>query len=245
MMLATRRMCGLGLGLLLISAACQVVVPHTVQGSGNIRSESRRVGDFDAVELAGIGSLIVTQGSADALTIQAEDNILPSLTEAVSGGRLRLGVAPGARLQPSRPIRFEVTVKKINGLILSGPGDVDAVGVRTNWLRLQVSDGGQATIARLIADTLSVQASGSGVATVNGSAPEQWVTITGHGDYHGENLVSRAAHVVIKGVGSCGLQVSDNLDLAIIGSGNVKYMGWPALTEHITGKADVSRVDSF
>src|SRR5262249_24541080 len=69
-----------GLAALALTA-CEVHVGRVdvVRGSGNVKSESRDVRDFDRVGVSGVGTLTITQGSTESLTIQAEDNLLPLL----------------------------------------------------------------------------------------------------------------------------------------------------------------------
>src|SRR5918998_1436697 len=84
----------LGLSLLVVllaAAACQAGPSNLLTGSGTVRSEARPVGAFDEVELAGVGTLTITQGPQESLTIEAEDNLLPQIRGEVRGRRLVLG----------------------------------------------------------------------------------------------------------------------------------------------------------
>ncbi len=91
-----------------------------VQGSGNVKTESREVQGFDLVEVAGVGSLTITQGATEALTIQAEDNLLPRLRSTVQNGTLQLGPSPGSEIGPTRPTRYDLKVKQLRAIGLSG-----------------------------------------------------------------------------------------------------------------------------
>ena len=48
-----------------------------VTGSGNIVTETRNVSGFTSITLAGIGNLYLTQGAAESVRIEAEDNLIP------------------------------------------------------------------------------------------------------------------------------------------------------------------------
>ena len=57
--------------------ACGLPVRFTeVRGSGNVITESRTVAGFNAVELSGIGTLIIEQSDRESLEITAEDNLM-------------------------------------------------------------------------------------------------------------------------------------------------------------------------
>src|SRR5262245_28969601 len=102
-------------GVLTLVAACQGL-GGVVNGSGQVRTESRTVQNFKAVELSGIGTLVITQGNTEALTIEAEDNILPVLTSDVRAGQLTLGTRNNTHIRPTKPIRYTLTVKDLNAI---------------------------------------------------------------------------------------------------------------------------------
>jgi hypothetical protein len=63
--------------ILISTLACNFSVNvRSVSGSGELVREEREIGDFDAIRLSGIGTLIVEQGGGTELTIEADDNLL-------------------------------------------------------------------------------------------------------------------------------------------------------------------------
>jgi hypothetical protein len=212
-----------------------------LRGSGNVKSESRDVRGFDRVELAGIGTLNITQGTADALTIKAEDNLLPRIESVVRGDTLTLAPAPGTSLQPTKPIVYDLTVDQLRGIHVAGSGDVRASGLTTDQLLLSMSGSGSMDTSRISADSLTVQLSGSGGVTVSGHASRQMVTISGSGTYVAGDLSSQQAVVGVSGSGNSTVNVSDTLTAIISGSGNVIYRGTPRVQQHITGSGSVAK----
>jgi hypothetical protein len=239
-----RRMTLLAAALLALGlAACGYDLGQVagLQGSGHVKSESRDVHDFDRVELAGIGTVNITQGTAEALTVRAEDNLLPKIESVVRGGTLTLGPVAGVNLRPSKPIVFDLTVKQLRGIEVASSGDVRASGLTTDQLLLSMSGSGSMNTSRISAGTLTVQLSGSGDVTVSGQASRQMVTISGSGRYAAGDLSSRQAVVSVPGSGSSAVNVSDTLTAIISGSGDVTYRGNPAIQRHITGSGSVTR----
>jgi hypothetical protein len=212
-----------------------------LQGSGNVRSESRDVHGFDRVVLAGIGTLNITQGAAEALTIQAEDNLLPKIGSAVERDTLTLAPVSGANIEPTRPIVYDLTVKQLRGIEVAGSGDVRASGLATDQLVLSMSGSGSMSTSRIDAGTLTVQLSGSGGVTVSGQTSRQMVTISGSGTYTAGDLTSQQAVVSVLGSGSSAVNVSDTLTATIAGSGDVTYRGTPTVQKHITGSGSVTK----
>ena len=103
----------------MLLAACSIT-----SGSGQITSESRQVSGFSKVELSGSGELTIEQTGTESLTISAGENLLPKLTSEVSGDTLVLRSTSNAKIIPTQPIKYSLTVKDLSGLAVSGSGSV-------------------------------------------------------------------------------------------------------------------------
>lgn len=224
-------------------AGCNVQVwpASVVQGSGSVKSESRQVQGFDRVQIAGVGTLTITQGSAEALTVQAEDNLLPRLRSDVQDGALLLAPSPGTIIRPTRPIRYDLTVKQLRAIAVSGAAEVGGGGLDAGQLTLDVSGACRMNLTRLTASALTVRLSGSSSVTVSGQAPQQTVSISGAGRYVASDLESQRATASISGAGQAALRVSDSLSVTISGAGRVRYAGSPTVDQHVSGAGSVTK----
>lgn len=218
--------------------------PGGLRGSGRVVAESRPVRDFDALELAGVGTVALVQGAEEALTIEAEDNILQEIEAVVEGRRLTLGFKRGGLRtpRPTRPIRFSVTMKDVRGLAVSGAGAIAAETLATDRLDLRVSGSGQMALDRLAAEDLTAGLSGSGTIVVAGRVGRQTLTISGSGSYQAGGLASRDTTVTISGAGGATVAATDTLVARISGIGNIEYIGGPRVTQEITGVGRLRRV---
>ena len=235
---------GLGLALTAVAAsACDVHVGpgELVQGSGTVKTESRDVHGFDRVDVAGIGTLVITQGDTEHLVISAEDNILPKLSSEVVNGQLELHPQSNVQLNTTQPIQYQLTVKQLKEMRLAGAGDVKAGSLQADQLDIAVAGSGNADIGRLTASRLTVTVSGSGTVTIAGQSTQQTVTISGSGRYRATDLKSRSANIQINGSGDCAVSVADSLNVTIAGSGNVTYAGSPTVNQTILGSGRVSK----
>lgn len=209
-------------------------------GSGNMVTEQREVSGFDKVRLEGIGSMVIEQGDAESLTIEADDNILPLITTEVSSGKLIIGFKKGVFPQNIHTIRYRLVVKDLTELDLSGLGDIDLTGLTTDQLQINISGGGSVNVRDLSAQSLDADLSGLGSLTSSGEVEEQRVTISGGGSFAGERLKSKTADVNISGLGSAELWVTDALDVNISGGGDVNYYGNPRVSQNVTGLGNVN-----
>ena len=216
--------------------ACGFPVRFTeVRGSGNVITETRTVAGFNAVELSGIGTLIIEQGDKEALEITAEDNLMSHIKSNVSGSRLQLGGDEFVNIHPTKDIIYRLKVKNLNQIESSGLGKVELKKLETDNLVIEISGSGRVSVDNLLATTLNLEISGLGDISINGSVKSQQVQISGAGNYRAPNLVSEAASVEISGTGSAILWVTKQLDLELSGAGKIHYYGSPQLNSDISG----------
>lgn len=200
--------------VVVLTTACNVI-----PGSGRAVTESRDVTGFTTIDLSAVGDVTVETGAEDSLTVEADDNVLPNLTSEVQNGTLTLGNKPGLRLRSQTPIRYRVTVTRLDGLILSGSGTM--------------------TAENLTADALTTDISGSGVVVVGGAAKTQTIKVSGSGRHDASRLTTERVNATVSGSGEVLVDVSGELTVDISGSGTVTYSGSPKVTESISGSGRV------
>lgn len=193
----------------------------TTNEPGNVTSESRDVSGFDEVELKGIGNLSIEQTGSESLTVEAEEEVLPKIRTEVDNNRLIIGPKPNTSLSTSEPINYELTVKDLNALKVSGSGDVDVEGIVT--------------------EELAVGISGSGDVKIGGKAGSQDIEISGSSSYRAEDLESTEAKIEVGGSGSAIVNVSEDLEAEVSGSGSVEYVGNPTVNQDVSGAGEVRK----
>jgi len=213
-----------------------------VQGSGKIITQDRSVSGFSRVQLGGTGQVTITQGDREALTVEADDNILPYIRADVRGSTLYLGFTSAAssmRVRPSTPIKFNLTMKQISGLEVSGSGNISAPSIETKSLDLQISGSGNIDVAALRASSVDSGISGSGSDSLAGQVADQKISISGSGKYEAAKLQSQTADVSVSGSGDTTLWVTGSLEVQISGSGDVSYYGNPSVQSSSSGSGKI------
>ncbi len=215
-------------------------VGNRVVGSGNVIKETRPVTGFTSIALTCFGDVQLTQGDADSLVIEAEDNILPMLVSEVQGTQLVLKTRPNTSYSTTRGVRFIITVKDLKALQSSASGNVDAGQIKTGSFNLELNGSGNVTLAGLQASSLTVELTGSGDADIRaGSADQLTASLHGSGDFSAPNLQSQTAQVTATGSGSATVWAKTTLSATVNGSGDVKYYGSPAVNQNVTGSGRV------
>lgn len=200
-----------------LTSACVLDVRYE-EGSGVVVQEARPISSFDVVSFNGVGEVVIRQGDAVRLEVQAEDNVLPHLVTEVRGDALQISFDTerwSNFIRPTEPIRFAVTTPSLTGLKLAGLGDIQVLALN--------------------GERLDVALSGAGRIALAGTVDEQVVNVSGAGTYDAGGLASHRATVNMSGAGRATLWVQEALDVNISGVGSVGYYGAPRVRQSITG----------
>ncbi|MEM9776983.1 MAG: head GIN domain-containing protein, partial [Chloroflexota bacterium] len=225
------------LGIALVGAVGIGCNTLRITGSGNIIRETPELSDFDSVDLAGFGDLVLTQGETTELIIEADDQLMPHVNAAVRGNILRLSVGDGFEMiqTTNAELRFLLTVPDLESIDVSGSsdaemgpfnldqfsidmdgsGDLDVSEMASGQLDINIGGSGDVTIAELEADSVNARLGGSGKIVLAGNVDSQQIQIGGSGNYEAEDLASQTAEVNISGSGNAELWVEGDLDIRI------------------------------
>jgi hypothetical protein len=214
--------CGWAFLLMSCSVLFTGCIVNTIDGSGKLTTETRAASDFSRVALSGSGRLVVDQGATESVTVTADDNLLPYIRTEMRGNTLELGFTDAANdIRPTKDVVFKVSAKRLQELIVSGSGVAEAKGVDSDSLRVTIS--------------------GSGDVTADGSARDLDVVVSGSGGYRGDGMRSTRARVHVSGSGDALVAASDTLEADVSGSGTIEYIGFPRVSEHVSGSGSVRR----
>ena len=228
---------------------------YTGEGSGRVVVERFDVGEFTQVVLSGDGKVIIAPGE-HAVSVSAEDDVVPSLSVAADGATLVLqrevDWIDGVR--PTVPIEFRVTMPVLEGVRLSGSavatirrvrfGDeatlatsgaasIDAAAVVCRRLVVEADGAGGILASGIAAETFLGVVGGLGRITAMGSADEVEVDVSGSGLYRGSNLRASSVRVEVSGVGQAFVWADRRLDADVGGEGRIVYRGDPAIERRL------------
>jgi len=226
----------LAVAVLLLSA-CNITA---ARGSGNVVTEERQVSGFDSVALSGVGRVIITQGDAESLTIETDDNLMRYIESEVRDGRLEIRIASDTIPIPSHSIIYRLGVVDLSEIDSSGAGSFEIGRLDADRLKIRLSGAGDIGIDSLNASDLEIQASGAGNIQAAGAVATQEIDLSGLGNYNAPDLESQTASVHISGAGNAVVWALDTLDVEISGAGNVEYFGSPQVTQDISGVGKVT-----
>jgi hypothetical protein len=222
-------------------SSCGSIFNDCINGYGTTETENRTVADFQKVNFTANGKVFITQGNAQSVVVKAQRNVLDELNTNVSGGELRISFR--RCIKSASPIEIYLTMPQIQGIRLSGSGDVEGMNRwQANNLDLQLSGSGNIR-AQFDALNTFAQLSGSGKIMASGTSLDFNTNLSGSGKIEAFGLISDDCEAQISGSGSMEINVSKQLNAKISGSGNIWYKGSPNINSQISGSGSVKNAN--
>lgn len=212
-------------------------------------TEERAVSGFNRINLRGYGELFISQGEGESLTIQADEEVLPTIKTRVVDGELRIDIITDwvekissffTRGFYSQRISFEVTVKELANLEIIGAARVKVTGLQSEEFAVKLGGAADITIDSLKTERLKAELPGAGMLKITGETTEQSVIVSGAGNYEAPHLESQRATVQLTGLGKATVWVSEELEATLIGLGSIEYYGNPRVTKSIQGLGSIT-----
>ncbi len=214
-----------------------------VRGSGNVVEETREVSGVSGVHLATIGDMTIKLANTESLRIEADDNLMDYLETDVRGGKLTIKTASNVRLDPTKRIRYPLTVTGLDTIEISSVGDIQAPDLDAEQFSITISSTGDLTLDKLNADKLDVGMSSTGSLNIKGGeVTVQKVTISSTGNYTAGNLASDGAEVRLSSTGSATLWARETLKANLSSTGDLRYRGDPTVDATKTSTGDVIQI---
>ncbi|HUQ27572.1 MAG TPA: head GIN domain-containing protein [Usitatibacter sp.] len=206
------------------------------------RRETRSLPSFKAIGVSAPIRVELTQGDADSLVVEGDEEALAQLETFVENGALKLRQKTRERVPKLDRVKAYVTARNIESLSISGSGYIGSPAIRAADLQVSISGSGDLRIGQLTARKLDLSVSGSGDIHVAGTADSVSASITGSGDVKAAKLQAGEVSVSIAGSGAATLWVRDKLSARIAGSGDLRYYGDPPyVSKSIAGSGSVKR----
>jgi len=211
-------------------------------GSGVIKTETRKVNDFHALEIDYPAQITITQGTAVSVKVEADDNVLPGLKTQVQNGTLVISYNPidNKPITPTKTVKITIVVKELDELNFSSAGELTINGLKTDKLDFSLDGAGKVAIKDITTKALKLDLSGAGSLEASGVADDLDLNMSGFGSFDGADMHSQTAKVNISGAGSATVWVDDELDASVSGAGSINYYGSPSVSKNVSGVGSVN-----
>lgn len=216
----------------------------TIRGNGRSTTQERNLKDFDQVHSAGSFDVVITNGNAHAVKVEAEENLQEAIEVVVQNKILKIRSQKGYNVRPTTAVRVYVTVPSLRSVQLSGSGNVKSENQLQGGESFSVASSGSGNVTLdLVASSIEASVSGSGNLALSGKTKELDGRISGSGNIRAKQLQSAVTSIKISGSGNAEVVATEKLNSKIAGSGEVLYWGNAAVESKISGSGKVRRKD--
>lgn len=225
----------------LFFAACNISFNgDSLTGNGNVKTETRDVGDFHAIRSSGSIDVEISEGDTYSVSVENDENILPVIVTEVQGGTLNIHYKSNTSIN-SDHAKVYVTAPSLDKIISSGSADIMINDVVKNDRQIEISVSGSGNIKGGVdAPEISASIGGSGNVTLSGRTKNFNGKVSGSGDLNCGDLQSENTEVSVSGSGNAHVFASVTLKARASGSGDVYYRGNPPSPEiHTSGSGSV------
>jgi hypothetical protein len=224
----------------ILISSCDVMNGTGVNGNGNIRTEKRSTGNFNAVKVSGSIDVEINIGDAYSVSVEDDDNILQYIVTDVHNGTLNVDYKDGYSINNDHA-KVYVTAPSLDKLSVSGSGDITTQSILKNSRQIEINVSGSGNIkAQVDAPVINISVGGSGNISLTGHTKDFTCAVSGSGDVNCGGLESENATVKVSGSGNAHVFASVHLSATVSGSGDVYYRGnHPSPETHTSGSGSV------
>lgn len=190
-----------------------------VTGSGVIKTETRPVSSFTAIDASGAFDVEVVCQKEPSLVLEGDDNLLPLVKSEVRGNTLYL--KPEANFSVKRAIRVRISVPNVDSISSSGAGSFRIVDVKNSKMK--------------------IDASGASNFDIGGETVVLDLGLSGATKVDTEKLRAARVRISLSGAGKANVFASEELDAEVSGAGSVTYIGDPKVNKKVSGVGSVSK----
>ncbi|AOY84127.2 DUF2807 domain-containing protein [Moorena producens JHB] len=192
----------------------------SVQGSSVLKTESRKVSAFTAIDVSGSYEIELVSQPTTNLEISGDDNILPLIITEVRNNTLF--IYPEKSISPKTLLKIKASSQNIEQISTHGANYVKVSNVNNQ--------------------RLYIKGNGSGKTELYGNTKELYLKVYGAVDVNGKNLYSTKAKVDLFGASQVNVYATEKLTASVFGLGHINYYGNPkTVIRNILGLGSISK----
>lgn len=210
--------------------------------------------EFKSIYVNSNYTVYLKQTNKNEVTVEAETDIYTLSDIKVENGILMVNVdrkpdnpnksiwakIDDMKLNPN--MKLYVSMKNVSELQVNGGGKIISENsIASDYMLLAINGSGTMTID-VKGNTVKAEIAGSGNMVLKGYATSIDATLSGSGYLKGFDCPLETAKVKVAGNGTAELNVTNNIDAVVMGSGSVKHKGnTKTATKKVYGSGTVDR----
>ena len=221
--------------LLLVTSGCQQFT-----GSGNIITQERKTDPFKGVAAGGAFEVEINSGSANKVTVECDDNLMPYIKTKVVNGVLKISTSERVGFNNAQ-MKIFVTAPEIDFINASGAATIKSNNQLKSDDKIKLESSGAATIkASVDAPQIFTEASGASTIELSGRTRQSTAKASGSAGLKTTDLQSETTEVTASGASSAHVHSSVSLIATASGAANIHYRGAGVLQKKTSGAANIN-----
>lgn len=216
---------------------------HYTEGSGNIVTEKRNMGNFDGISVGGGFDVEVKIGPVAEVTVEADDNIIQYIETTVDDGTLKIRTEEDHNISDAH-IKIYITMPVLTHIKAFASADITVRDVIKSSEKLSFSASSSASIvAEAIAPEIEADASSNASIRLTGKTKNYFVEVSSGADVKTENLLSENTQVKASSGASAKVHASIALKASASSGANIRYLGEANAYKTVNSGAQVEKMD--
>lgn len=221
----------------------QSCITKPVRGNGTVGKNKVEISDYSKLYLSGNPTIIYEQKENEApyLDVEIDENLYPLLNIENEDGVLDIWTNENIR-----PTKYNIYTNSKSLESFKGSGSVKIHfkdTLRTPNLKISLSGSGNVLGDYIDCGALSTSVSGSANIKLAGSASEIDSHISGSGKVDALGMPAKKVKCSVSGSGHFFVDVEEQLQVRISGSGNVRYKGNPNIDRSVSGSGKIIPIE--
>jgi Putative auto-transporter adhesin, head GIN domain len=173
-----------------------------IEGSGNIITKTINVQSFDQIDVSGVFSLKLSQGSKEEVKIEADDNLQDLFEVKNDGSKLTINMKKETNFNSKKKLKVYITFKKLKSMDLKTVGDVSSEeSLSFDDVKIGNKSVGSVDL-KLTAQSVSIDNKSVGDVKLNGKADNAVIRNKSVGSIRAGDFVVQKMDINNDGIGS-------------------------------------------
>jgi len=225
--------------LIIVLLACALPTAPAFAATRNVP-----VPGFSKLRVEGPYDVRVRTGAAPSLRATGPKDRLDRLMVEARSGTLVVSTEMGwswhsLHWGKDDAVRIEITVPSLDGVELTGSGDVDIDSRRGEDFNVLLTGSGNLSVGQMEASRLKATVNGSGTLSLGGTAARADLTVMGSGDLDAKRLKVGQLTGSVLGSGDLSVGPTRVAHARLVGSGDISIAGKPSCSTSKTGSGDI------
>ncbi|MCG2617947.1 DUF2807 domain-containing protein [Terrimonas sp. NA20] len=225
--------------MLAMLAITAMTLPGTVkaqenekyEGSGNVITRDVPVKSFSRLTVGGVFNVVLSQGSTEAVKVEAEDNLQELIQVEQSEDGLTVNMKKHTNIKSKKNMTVYITFKQLKSIDLKTVGNITTTGTLTfDDLKMNNSSVGNVEL-KLSARSLDLENKSVGNLELEGKADNAVIRNKSVGSLEAAKFVVQTMDIDNNGIGGAEVNAEKSLKMKSSGLGGVKNKGGGTVTK--------------